>query len=252
MNNPVIESLLKHRSVRKFQARALEPEVLDTILNAGIRAATAHNLQHYSILVVDDPAKKKALSDDPKVENATMIFALADEYRNKRWLDANGAPFFYNHPSNLFVAMWDAILVLQNIVTAAESLGLGTVFISKGQAMDIHGVLGAPDYIFPAGLVLVGYPDEDPPLRPRLPLQAVFHHNGYHIYTDAEIMEYHRQRDQAWETLTEEDRRCLEDRHIHNIAQRTAQVNLSLEAVLERSALVGENLKKSRFIIEPD
>lgn len=57
--NEVIQSLMNHCSVRKFQEKPLQPEVLELILNAGIRAATAGNLQLYALLVVDNGMPKK-------------------------------------------------------------------------------------------------------------------------------------------------------------------------------------------------
>ena len=84
MTNAVIDCLMNHRSIRQFKPTPLEPETLDLILKAGIRAATAGNLQGYSLIVIDDQEKKKALWDRPSTEATTMVAAVVDQYRMKR------------------------------------------------------------------------------------------------------------------------------------------------------------------------
>lgn len=225
MSNPVIDCLMNHRSIRKFKDQPIAPETLDTLLKAGTRAATAGGLQHYSLVVVDDPAVKLALDDegDPEsfVSTAPLIIvSLVDEFRFKRWVELNDAPFYFNHITNLLIGFWDAIIALHNIVIAAESLGLGTVYIGTVISVDAPKVLGTPQYVFPAGMVCLGYPDENPPQRPRLPLDAVVHRNRYHCPTDDEVRAFHAERDHSWFERSEEWRSQWIAQGIHNQAQR--------------------------------
>jgi nitroreductase len=252
MMNSVIDCLMNHRSIRKFKSKPVEPGKLDLILKAGIRAATAGNLQHYSLIVVDDNAKKRVLEDDPALESSTMIVAVVDTYRLKRWFELNDAPFYFNQACNLLIGFWDATIVVQNIVTAAESLGLGTVYFGEVLSKDLSRILGTPEYVFPAGLVAVGYPDEAPDLRPRLPLEAVVHRNGYRIPSDAEIMAFYREKDQAWETLSEEYRRDLVARNIRNTAQSVTIGHYTEEFIARESKAILENLKKADFKLTLD
>jgi len=250
--NTVIDCLMNHRSIRKFKSRSIEPEKLDLILRAGVRAATAGNLQHYSLIVVDDVEKKRALNDDPLVENSTMIVAVVDIYRLKRWFESNGAPFYFNQVCNLLIGFWDAIVALQNVVIAAESLGLGTVYLGEVLSRDLAQILGTPKCVFPAGLVAVGYPDETPDLRPRLPLEAVAHRNSYHVPSDDEMMAFYREKDQAWESLPEESRRDLLARNIRNTAQRVTVGHYTEEFITGESKAILENLKKAGFKLTLD
>jgi len=139
MTNPVIESLLSHRSIRKYKPEPVAPDTLDLILRAGIRAATAGNLQLYSLVVIDDPAIKRALEAPECAEAPLAIVALADTYRIQRWFEVNGVRQIENYrPSNLLIAIWDALIALHNIVIAAESLGLGTCYMGDIIARDVQ------------------------------------------------------------------------------------------------------------------
>jgi nitroreductase len=250
--NVVIDCLMNHRSIRKFKSKAVEPEKLDLILKAGTRAATAGNLQQYSLIVVDDDEKKRALGNDLGFESSTMIVAVVDTYRLKRWFELNDAPFYFDQACNLFIGFWDAIVALQNVVIAAESLGLGTVYLGEVLSKDLGRILGTPEYVFPAGLVVVGYPDESPDLRPRLPLEAVVHRNGYELPRDDDITAFYREKDQAWKDLPEESRRDLLARNIRNTAQRVTIGHYTEEFITGESKAILENLKKACFKLTLD
>lgn len=249
MLNPVIDCLMNHRSIRKFKPRPLETEALQTMLQAGIRAASAGNLQHYSLIVVDEPEKKKALLDWPEAGPVTYIIAAVDEYRFKRWADLNEAPFYFDQAVNLFIGYWDAIVALHNIQVAAESLGLGTVYIGTVLSSDLNEILGTPEYVFPAGMLVVGYPDETPELRPRLPLEAVVHYNGYHIPTDDEVHAFFLERNKQWNSLSDSRREQLIEKGITNMAQRTTLGHYTEEFISGESQAIFENLKKAGFKI---
>jgi len=243
--NPIIKSLFNHRSIRKFKPDPIEPEVLETILRCGTRAATASNLQYYSFVVVDDPAKKKAIGF-PDVPVA--IFAMVDVYRIKRWLETNDTvPLKMEGVNSLFTGMWDALIALQNVVVAAESLGLGTCYYGVGIRMDVRRHLGVPEYVFAAGLVCIGYPDEDPGLRSRLPLEAVVHRNGYHIPSEDDIRRWYAERERTWDAVQKDKKAKLAEQGIHSIPQAVAAQKFSEQAMKDRSTGIIENLKRAGF-----
>ncbi len=247
MTNAVIDCLLNHRSIRKFTAQPIDEGTLDLLLRAGIRAPTAGCLQHYTLIVVDDLVKQEALLKEQLFGAPIVMVAVVDEYRMKRWLELNDAPFYNNQPVNVFIAFWDAVIALHNIVIAAESLGLGTVYIGNVLSLDLSAILGTPEYVIPAGMVCIGYPDEAPPLRPRLPMEAVVHRNCYRIPTDDEIRAYHRERDEHWNTLPEERRQALLARGITNTAQRVTLGHYTEAFIEGESRAILENLRQARF-----
>jgi nitroreductase len=247
VTNQVIDCLLEHRSIRRFDKKPIEPEVLELILQAGMRAPTAGNLQHYSFIVVDDPAKKRELVGARQAAHATVLITVVDEYRLKRWFELNDAPFYFDQAVNLFIAYWDAIVALQNACVAAESLGLGTVHIGTILSVDVQALLGFPEYVFPAGMALVGYPAESPELKPRLPTEAVVHRNGYHIPNDDEIRTYFAQKDRTFEQLSEEQREAYAQRGIHNTAQRVTNGHYTARFIASESKSVRRNLARAGF-----
>ena len=258
MTNPVIDCLLNHRTVRKYKQEPVEPEKVELILKAGTRAATGGNLQLYTFVVIEDEKRKKALDAAWEqrfvsvAKSPLVIIALADQYRVRRWLEAHSdRPICNTKSQNLLLAVWDALIALQNMVVAAESLGLGTCYIGSILSMDIQRLLGAPEHVFPAGLVCMGYPDESPDLSMRLPMEAVVHRDYYCIPTDQNIADWYRERDNVWETVSDRLKKKLAEENIHGIAQALAVQKFSQEIVTRRSRGIIENLARSGFELRP-
>ena len=249
MPNPVIKNLMSHRSIRKFKADPIPEETLDLILKAGIRAASAGNLQAYSIIVVDDPEIRRELGF---AKAPIHIVALVDQYRMKRWLELNDAPFYNDQIANVLIPFWDATIALQNMVIAAESLGLGTVYVGGILAENVRDLLGAPEYTLPAGLVCIGFPDESPNLRPRLPQAAVVHRNRYQIPTDEEITSFYREKDLQWDDMPDARKEKLRKQGIQNIAQRTTVGHYTEKFISEESQGIWENLRRGKFRVDTD
>jgi len=255
MSNPVIDCLMDHRTVRKFKDKPIESEKLDLILTAGTRAATGGNLQMYSFIVVDDDQIKKTLD---KAWNARFIevskcpvaiIALIDQYRVRRWLQLHSdREIVSNKPFNFLIAIWDALIALQNMVIAAESMGLGTCYIGSVFEMDLQEILGIPEYVFPAGMVCIGYPAQLPDKSMRLPLDAVVHKNYYHMPSNDDISEWYHERDDVWETVADNVKERLAKKEIFGIAQALAMQKFSPEVIQKRSRNILENLKKAKFV----
>ena len=247
--NPVIDCLMSHRSVRKFKPEPIPEETIKTILHAGTRAATAGSIQPYAFIVIDDPALLKKVS---YIDGPLAIIAVVDQYRVKRYYEANAAPFYNDQASNLFISYWDATIALHNVVIAAESLGLGGVYIGMILSQNIHESLNVPDYVVPAGLVTLGFPDEEPELRPRLPLEAVVHRNEYHVPSDEDIASWYREGDEAWRDRfenewTEERRAKFLERGIDNRAKHWTIGHYTEEFTKQETEGLVANLKRAGF-----
>ena len=243
MSNPVIDCLLNHRSIRRFKPDPVPAGLLDEILRAGTRAASAGNLQAYSLVVIDDPDRLGKMTFGAPL----AIVALVDLYRLKRWFELNDAPFYFDQAVNVFIAYWDAVVALQNIVVAAEGLGLGTVYVGLVLSKNVQEWLEAPEYVFPAGLLFIGHPDESPELRPRLPLDAVVHRNSYHVPTDEEIRAHFHDKNKQWDELPQAKREKLREKGIENYAQFKTLGHYTPEFIRSESEKVIENLKRAGF-----
>lgn len=246
MNNETITVLKNHRSIRSFEKKKIEKEVLDEILQTGIRAANGGNLQRYSLVVLDDSDKLKALG----IYNTPVaIIALADAYRTKRWFSAfaeNEAPV--NTAHGFFINNWDALICLHNISIAAESLGIGTYYNGDVISMDVRKVINNPEYTFPAGMLCLGYPKNKGKLSDRLPLEAVVHYNSYKIPTDEEIKVWYSEKEYFFQTRnTAEKLEDFRNKGIFNLAQAYSKNKFKKEELRKLSEDLKRNIKESGY-----
>ncbi len=242
--NKVVDCLMNHRSIRRFKREMVAEEDIETIIKSAVRAPSAGNMQSYSLIVVDDIDKKKALglSHVPLV-----VIALADQNRNKKRFESQSAPFHFDKGMNLFISYWDAILALHNLVIAAESIGLGAYYIGRVLKMDVASILDLPQYVFPAGLVCIGYPDEKPDLMPRLPLEAVVHRNTYKDPSRTDLEKYYKHIDNTWDSMPPERLERLSRRGINNHAQMVTKNVYNDKALTKENIGLAGNLERSGF-----
>ena len=247
--NPVIESLKSHRTIRAFRPDRIDDAQLNAILEAGTRAATC--FQPYSFLVIDDP---EILKEIAMYAVPAAVLLTIDLHRYQRYLTLHDAPIHIDSAFHLLHVHWDAILALQNVVVAAESLGLGTVYIGRVHMMDLHELLELPENVFPAGLVLIGYPaGERSEKRPyRLPMEAVVHRNRYRVPTDEELEAwygpYKELFDRQYENLTDEDRQRLAAEGVQSGLQRLSHLEGSFYQEADAATL--GNLRRGGFYVD--
>lgn len=208
--NPVIETLLNHRSIRKFKDQALTEEQIKLLVESAQAASTSSFTQSYSIIGVDDPEIKKQLRtiayNSSYVEHNGFFFVfVADQYRNKKIGEKyNEDTSALDTTQRLIVALGDASFAAQNMAVAAESMGLGICYIGSIQN-DINRtaeILQLPDDVYPIFGLAVGYPDQEPEKKPRLPFDVIYHKNHYNPEPsedalkayDEEVGKYYRTR----------------------------------------------------------
>ena len=184
--NPIIELLRRHRSIRKFKPDPLTPEQIEAILRAAQSASTSSNVQAYSVVNVTDPALRKKLravaADQAYVEQCPLFLVwCADMYRLRLACEKEGVRMAHDTMENFIVATVDTALAAQNAAVAAESMGLGVVYIGsiRNDAREAARLLNLPELVYPVFGMCIGYPDHEPMPRPRLPLRAILHENGY-------------------------------------------------------------------------
>jgi len=194
--NPVLETLLSHRSVRSFLPDALPAHALETLVAAAQSAPSSSNLQTWSVIAVQSQARRERLAaltgPQQHLATAPLVLAwLADLSRIRRIAqrsgrDAQGLDYL----DTFLMAVIDAALAAQNAVTAAASLGLGTVYLGalRNQPEQVAEVLGTPAHVFPVFGLVVGRPDPARPaaVKPRLPLSSVLHLEQYRAPADAD------------------------------------------------------------------
>lgn len=213
--------LFEHRSIRKFQSTPIPDEVLEQILEAATRASTCGNMQLYSLVVTRDEAVRAALApchfNQPMVSQAPcLVTVCADIHRFSMWCDQRDAEPAYDNFAWFLNASTDALLAAQNLCIEAEMQGLGICILGTTiyTAAEISRILELPKGVIPLTAMVMGYPDEDPGLTDRLPLEAVVHYEKYTDYTAAEIDELWAEREES-----ELTRRLLEENSLPNLAQ---------------------------------
>src|SRR5512147_554093 len=180
--NQVIEVLMKRRSVRAYEQREISAEARAAILKAALRAPTAGNLMLYSIIEVTDQKIKDRLAvtcdNQPFIARAPMVWLFLADYQ--RWFDyfaASGVEELCKQKQlkmrkpeegDLFLDCCDALIAAQNAVIAAESFGIGSCYIGDiMEQYEIHKELfDLPQYTFPIGLLVFGYPTPEQLRRP--------------------------------------------------------------------------------------
>ncbi len=195
--NQTVEQLYARKSVRVYEDREIDEAIVQEILTAAAMAPTAGNQQLYTILRITDENLKRSLSEScdhqPFIADAKLVLIFLADCR--KWYDA----FRYagcepRHPGegDLMIAVSDALIAAQNAVVAAESYGIGSCYI--GDVMEnaeIHrSVLNLPEYVFPAAMLVFGYPTEQQKQRnkpPRCDMKYIVHENTYHRLDEAEL-----------------------------------------------------------------
>lgn len=187
--NEVIRQLKERKSMRVFTERQITSEEVDAILEAAVNAPTAGNQQLYTIINVTDPALKVQLAEScdhqPFIAKAPLVLVFCADCRKwyTTFLEFGCEP---RKPGvgDLMLAVSDTNIAAQNAVVAAQSLGIGSCYI--GDIMENaeiqREILSLPKYVFPAAMLVFGYPTEQQLERPKPPRSAmrhVVHENGY-------------------------------------------------------------------------
>lgn len=221
LNNETIRLIHSHRSIRKFKPSPLADETVAALVEAAQRASTSSFTQSYSVIHVKDPALREELArlagdQDYVAESGAFLVWCADMHRNQLACRAQGVSIETQGLEPFLVATVDTALAAQTALLAAESMGLGGVFIGgiRNQPEEVARLLELPEMVYPVFGMCLGHPDQVPLLRPRLPLSAVLHEDKYKAGDlprlleayDATVTDYYRRRSEgavadAWTAL---------------------------------------------------
>ena len=187
--NQVISQLKERKSVRVFTEKDIAPEEISAILEAAVNAPTAGNQQLYTIIHVTDPAIKEQLAEScdhqPFIAKAPLVLVFCADCRKwyHSFLEYSCEP---RKPGvgDLMLSVSDANIAAQNAVVAAYSLGIGSCYIGDimENAETQRKILSLPAYVFPAAMVVFGYPAPqqlERPKPPRCQMHHIVHENGY-------------------------------------------------------------------------
>lgn len=184
--NEVIRLLRSHRSIRKFQDRPVAQEIVEELVRAGQQAATSSFIQACTVIQVNDQAVRKKLRDiafdQEYVETAPVFLVFcADMNRHRLACSMHAAQMLSGFTEQFLTASIDCALFAQNVIVGAESLGLGGCYIGalRNRIAEADGLLGLPQLVYPVFGMCLGYPAQDPEIKPRLPLGVVLKRERY-------------------------------------------------------------------------
>ena len=193
--NETVRLLFERASCRSFSDRSVPPDVLRMILEAGTHAPSAGNLQPYSIIKIESPETRRKLAElcgQKFIGEApvNLIFCI-DFHRLERWAELETAPFTATSSFRHFwVSIQDTVMCAQNICTAADAMGLGSVYI--GTVLEafrqLREMLQLPRGVFPVVLLCLGYPETKAAPRKKLGIDMVVHDEKYHEVDDSKLL----------------------------------------------------------------
>lgn len=232
--NSTLDTITAHRSVRLWQDRPVDDETLDTVLAAAQSAPSSSNKQTVSVVAVRDQAVKEQLASigarmSSHVATAPVVLVWMVDFSQIRFHaaqvkseqgaeDAEGGagPAEENHgvstrpPHDLgaldyldepVTSVLDIGITSQTAAIAAESLGLGTVFLGsmRNDIGAVQEILGIPQTVVPFLGLAIGYgdPAENAGVKPRLPMELFVHHDRYNDRGGADSADSAGERERA-------------------------------------------------------
>ncbi len=213
-----IDLLRSHRSIRKFTEQPVDDDLAESIITAGLSAATSSNLQGTTVIRVCNPNTRAAIAElaggQTYVETAGAFFVwCADLHRSAVACEMAGGEFHGGMTEHFIIATTDCAIAAQNAVVAAESVGLGICYIGgiRNDPAQMTELLDLPEQVVPLFGLCIGWPDQDPALKPRLPISVTLKEETYDTTSeregiaayDAHMREYYLERtkgkvDRTW------------------------------------------------------
>lgn len=213
--NPTISLLCSHRSIRSFTDRPVSAEQREAIIAAAQSASSSSLLQCSSIIRVTDTALRQKLAElsggQQWVIDAAEFWVFCADFNRHLQICPDAQ---LGRAEQLLLGCVDTAIMAQNAMTAAESLGLGGVFIGgiRNSIAEVTELLGLPEFVLPLFGFCIGYPAQVPDLKPRLPPAMLVHENHYQPVDPQVLAEYdsrtafyyqHRESNQRSETWSE-------------------------------------------------
>ena len=185
-DNPVIETMLSRKSIRRYKGEVPSDQIITTIVQAGQQAPFALLLSRNK--------------ENHPYEAPLMFTICIDSYKFELIMAKRNWNKIMNDLFLLILGIQDASLLSENMVIAAESLGLGSCFIGDTPyyANKIIQNYKLPKRVFPLVQLVMGYPAEDPPIRPRYPLNFTLFESEYPRLEEDVIMNAMRVMDEGF------------------------------------------------------
>ncbi|MCQ2217535.1 MAG: nitroreductase family protein [Paludibacteraceae bacterium] len=217
-----MQSLLKERkTIRKYKQETISDQIIEEMLECAFRTPTTGNMQLYSVVINKDEKKKALLApthfNQPTFTNAPVSLTFCADYnRFIKWCECRNAKPGYDNFLSFMTAAMDALLVAQSFCLLAESKGYGTCFLGTTayNAESIAKILELPKFVVPILTLTIGIPDENAQLQDRLPASALIHHETYKDYTNEDIDQIYKEKENLPDSI-----RFIQENNKETLAQ---------------------------------
>jgi nitroreductase len=185
----VLEAIKTRRSIRRYKSTPVDDKTLELVMEAARWAPSWANTQCWRFIVVRDSEIRNRLADTSidvtegrpnrgaEAMRVTPIAIVACAERKR-------SGYFAREPRGPVTDkgdwyMFDVALAMQNLVLAAHSLGLGTVYIGAFDAIKAAKILELPEGFAVVAMTPLGYPDGEPNIRPRKELSEIVFYDKF-------------------------------------------------------------------------
>lgn len=179
---PTIDLLCAHRSIRHFTDQPVTQEQREAIIATAQATSSSSFLQCSSIIRITDRAMREQLvaltGGQQHVAQAAEFWVFCADFHRNFEISPEAKPGL---AEQLLLGVVDTALMAQNAFTAAESLGLGGVYIGgiRNNIEAVGELLQVPKHVLPLFGLCLGWPADDPGLKPRMPASLLVHENHY-------------------------------------------------------------------------
>ncbi|GLR09898.1 oxygen-insensitive NADPH nitroreductase [Mixta theicola] len=193
---PTIELLRTHRSIRAFTDQPISDEQREAIIAAAQSASTSSFLQCSSVIRITDKALREQLvtlsGGQQHVAQAAEFWVFCADFQRNLQICPQAQ---LGLAEQLLLGCVDTAIMGQNAMVAAESLGLGGVYIGgiRNSIEQVTELLGLPQHVLPLFGMCLGWPQQEPDLKPRMPATMLVHENRYQPLDRQQLDEYDRQ-----------------------------------------------------------
>lgn len=249
--NPTIQNQLSHRTIREFTDEPVTSAQLATLLDVANRTATSNGMQQYSLFRITDPDMRRQMAQVSTQEYLTrcpeLFVFIVDVYRNARIAEELGhTPESRADMDRFIQGFTDAALAAQNMTVAAESMGLGAVYFGSilNDPRRMVKILGLPQLTFPVVGLGIGHPNQEPQLKPRMPVELKVFENGYRVFDSyLDEMKAYDEEMQTYYDLRDANRR---------VDSFTKQVVTKLLNVIESRTTILQVVREQGFILKAE
>lgn len=172
-----MKEIEERRSIRKFQEREVEPELVERLLESARLAPSGSNTQPWNFIVIRDrkiiAQAAWATHRQEWLAKAPLLLACVADGKRRFQDDVFRPVDDYSTLPELKMMIRDSAIAMEHVSLEAVTLGLGTCWACWFEQKDIRPVLHVPEDHYVVGLIAVGYPDESPKPRPRKSMEEM-------------------------------------------------------------------------------